>query len=103
MAPDTQMIAPVPDMVCSGQTGSFCTILSGSMSRHWPKVLPFFLCRCGYQSCLASEVESRKMQGFSPRNLKYMRKFAEVWPDVELVQRSVALIPWSSNMKPPRR
>jgi len=42
MAPDTQMIAPVPDMVCSGQTGSFCTILSGSMSRHWPKVLPFF-------------------------------------------------------------
>ena len=39
-----------------------------------------------------------KMQGFSPRNLKYMRKFAEAWPDVELVQRSVALIPWRSNI-----
>jgi len=38
------------------------------------------------------------MQGFSPRNLKYMCKFAEAWPDVEFVQRSVALIPWSSNI-----
>jgi predicted nuclease of restriction endonuclease-like (RecB) superfamily len=38
------------------------------------------------------------MQGFSPRNLKYMRKFAEAWPDPELVQRSVALIPWRSNI-----
>ena len=34
------------------------------------------------------------MAGFSPRNLKYMRKFAEAWPDEELVQRTVALIPW---------
>ncbi|MBL7794039.1 MAG: hypothetical protein JNK77_17050, partial [Saprospiraceae bacterium] len=39
-----------------------------------------------------------EMQGFSPRNLKYMRKFAEAWPDPELVQRSVALIPWRSNI-----
>ena len=39
-----------------------------------------------------------EMQGFSPRNLKYMRKFAEAWPDIELVQRTVALIPWRSNI-----
>jgi len=32
--------------------------------------------------------------GFSPRNLKYMRKFAEAWADVEIVQRTVAQIPW---------
>ena len=38
------------------------------------------------------------MAGFSPRNLKYMRKFAEAWPDEELVQRTVALIPWRSNL-----
>lgn len=38
------------------------------------------------------------MTGFSPRNLKYMRKFAEVWTDIELVQRTVALIPWRSNI-----
>lgn len=36
--------------------------------------------------------------GFSPRNLKYMRKFAEAWPDFEIVQRIVAQIPWRSNI-----
>lgn len=36
--------------------------------------------------------------GFSPRNLKYMRKFAACWPDVEIVQRTVAQIPWRSNI-----
>jgi len=36
--------------------------------------------------------------GFSPRNLKYMRKFAESWPDFEIVQRTVAQIPWRSNI-----
>jgi len=33
-------------------------------------------------------------RGFSPRNLKYMRAFAAAWPDHEIVQRSVALLPW---------
>ena len=26
------------------------------------------------------------MSGFSPGNIKYMRKFAECWPDFEFVQ-----------------
>jgi predicted nuclease of restriction endonuclease-like (RecB) superfamily len=38
------------------------------------------------------------MSGFSPRNLKYMRKFAKEWPEREIVQRTVALIPWRSNI-----
>ena len=38
------------------------------------------------------------MQGFSPRNLKYMRKFAEAYPDIEIVQRTVALISWRCNI-----
>lgn len=38
------------------------------------------------------------MSGFSPRNLKYMRKFAQAWSDVEIVQRTVAQIPWRSNI-----
>jgi predicted nuclease of restriction endonuclease-like (RecB) superfamily len=29
-------------------------------------------------------------QGFSPRNLKYMRAFAEAWPESAIVQRSIA-------------
>jgi len=39
-----------------------------------------------------------EMSGFSPRNLKYMRKFAESWPDRSIVQRTVAQIPWRSNL-----
>lgn len=39
-----------------------------------------------------------EMTGFSPRNLKYMKRFAEVWSDFEIVQRCVALIPWRSNI-----
>jgi predicted nuclease of restriction endonuclease-like (RecB) superfamily len=36
--------------------------------------------------------------GFSPRNLKYMRRFAEIWPDEAIVQRSVAQLPWRHNI-----
>ena len=39
-----------------------------------------------------------EMAGFSPRNLKYMRKFAQEWPDFTIVQRTVALLPWRSNL-----
>lgn len=38
-----------------------------------------------------------EMKGFSPRNLKYMRAFAEAYPDEEFVQQAVAQIPWSHN------
>ena len=34
------------------------------------------------------------MKGFSPRNLKYMRAFAEAWPDSEFVQEVLAQLPW---------
>ena len=34
------------------------------------------------------------MKGFSPRNLKYMRAFAEAWPDGEFVQAALARLPW---------
>ncbi len=38
------------------------------------------------------------MQGLSPRNLKYMRKFAEEWPDRSIVQASLAQITWYHNL-----
>ncbi len=38
-----------------------------------------------------------EMSGFSPRNIKYMRKFAECWSDYEIVQQVVAQIPWRTN------
>jgi len=34
------------------------------------------------------------MKGFSTRNLKYMRAFAEAWPDAEFVQQAAAQLPW---------
>ena len=35
-----------------------------------------------------------EMKGFSPRNLKYMRAFAEAWPEPEFVQQAAAQLPW---------
>jgi predicted nuclease of restriction endonuclease-like (RecB) superfamily len=43
-------------------------------------------------------LEFPDIQGFSVRNLKYMRKFAEVYPDFQKVQQGVALLPWRNNL-----
>ncbi|WP_099068612.1 DUF1016 N-terminal domain-containing protein [Nostoc linckia] len=40
-----------------------------------------------------------EMKGFSARNLKYMRAFAEAYPDEQIVQQLVALIPWGHNVR----
>ncbi|MGE4243719.1 PDDEXK nuclease domain-containing protein [Ramlibacter sp.] len=34
------------------------------------------------------------MKGFSSRNLKYMRAFAQAWPEHEFVQQAAARLPW---------
>ncbi|MCB9763723.1 MAG: DUF1016 domain-containing protein [Alphaproteobacteria bacterium] len=39
-----------------------------------------------------------EMKGFSTRNLKYMRAFAEAWPDQDFVQQLAAQIPWFHNV-----
>jgi predicted nuclease of restriction endonuclease-like (RecB) superfamily len=48
---------------------------------------------------LASDLKRAfpEMKGFSPRNLKYMRAFAEAWPEEEFVQQVAAQIPWFHN------
>jgi predicted nuclease of restriction endonuclease-like (RecB) superfamily len=35
-----------------------------------------------------------EMKGFSSRNLKYMRAFADAWPDPAIVQQAAAQLPW---------
>jgi predicted nuclease of restriction endonuclease-like (RecB) superfamily len=40
-----------------------------------------------------------EMTGLSARNLKYMRAFAEAWPDAEIVQQVVAQLPWGHNVR----
>ena len=39
------------------------------------------------------------IKGFSARNLKYMRKFAVVYPEEPIVQQLVAQIPWGHNVR----
>jgi len=39
-----------------------------------------------------------RVSGFSVRNLKYMRKFAEVYPDSQIVQALLAQLPWWHNL-----
>jgi predicted nuclease of restriction endonuclease-like (RecB) superfamily len=39
-----------------------------------------------------------EMKGFSPRNLKYMRAFAEAWPRREFVQGPLARLPWYHHL-----
>ena len=39
-----------------------------------------------------------EMKGFSPRNLKYMRAFAETHPDKSFMQQVAAQIPWFHNV-----
>jgi predicted nuclease of restriction endonuclease-like (RecB) superfamily len=43
-------------------------------------------------------LEFPDIRGFSVRNLNYMRKFAEYYPDFQKVQRGVALLPWRNNL-----
>jgi predicted nuclease of restriction endonuclease-like (RecB) superfamily len=38
-----------------------------------------------------------EMKGFSPRNLKYLRAFAETYPDESFVQQVAAQLPWFHN------
>jgi predicted nuclease of restriction endonuclease-like (RecB) superfamily len=37
------------------------------------------------------------VKGFSPRNLKYMRAFADAYPEEAIVQQVAAQIPWTHN------
>ncbi|MBE9156013.1 DUF1016 family protein [Nodosilinea sp. LEGE 06152] len=43
------------------------------------------------------KLEFPEMKGLSPRNLKYMRSFAENYPDEAIVQQLAAQIPWFHN------
>lgn len=43
--------------------------------------------------------EFPNMEGFSKSNLKYMRQFAEAWPDLaQIGQQPVGRLPWSTNL-----
>jgi predicted nuclease of restriction endonuclease-like (RecB) superfamily len=39
------------------------------------------------------------MEGLSPRNLRFMRSFAQAYPDVEIVKQLVSQLPWGHVIK----
>ena len=39
------------------------------------------------------------VEGFSPRNLRYMRSLAEAWPEREILQQLIAKLPWGHNIR----
>jgi predicted nuclease of restriction endonuclease-like (RecB) superfamily len=39
------------------------------------------------------------IEGFSPRNLRYMRSLAEAWPETEILQQLIAKLPWGHNLR----
>lgn len=41
--------------------------------------------------------EFPEMTGLSSKNLRYMRKLANAWPDFGLLQQTAAKLPWGSN------
>jgi predicted nuclease of restriction endonuclease-like (RecB) superfamily len=49
---------------------------------------------------LAGDLHSAfpSMKGLSARNLKYMRAFAQAWPDLSIVQAALAQLPWYHNI-----
>lgn len=38
------------------------------------------------------------IRGFSPRNLNYMKRFAEAWANIEIVQHSISKLSWGNNI-----
>ncbi len=49
---------------------------------------------------LSADLQQRfpGIRGFSPRNLKYMRALAQVWPESAIVQPPVAQLPWAHHV-----
>ena len=45
------------------------------------------------------QTEFPGVEGYSPRNLRYMRSLAEAWPDKEILQRLIAKLPWGHNLR----
>ena len=50
---------------------------------------------------LAKDLRSEfpQMKGLSRTNLLYMRAFSEAWPEEQIVQQVVGLLPWGHNVR----
>ncbi|WP_207231901.1 DUF1016 N-terminal domain-containing protein [Edaphobacter modestus] len=49
--------------------------------------------RPGSEPARDLQAEFPGVEGFSPRNLRYMRALAEAWPEPEILQSLIAKLP----------
>ena len=49
---------------------------------------------------LSADIQSvfPEARGFSPRNLRYMKSFAQAWPGLPMLQQAVATLPWGHHV-----
>ena len=45
------------------------------------------------------QTEFPGVEGFSPRNLRFMRSLAEPWPEAEILQQLIAKLSWGYNLR----
>ena len=45
------------------------------------------------------QTEVPEVEGFSPRNLHYMRSLADAWPEPKILQQLIAKLPWGHNIR----
>lgn len=97
-----ELLASVRDRVATGRRRALASVNSELVLTYWHigREILTRQDREGYGTKVIDRLSTDlraafpDVKGFSPRNLKYMRSFAEVWPDLEVVQRSVAQLPW---------
>ena len=101
-----EWLKDVKERVRSVQKKVILSANSGMLTLYW-QIGRDILDRQGVQGWGAKVVdrlaadlrrEFPEMKGFSARNLKYMRLFAETWADGQFVQQVVAQIPWGHNI-----
>lgn len=99
----SEMLASVSVKVPAGRTRAISAVNQALVATYWAvgKELLVREASDGWGAKvvlrLASDLKERfpESRGFSPRNLRYMKAFAEAWPDFQMLQTPSATLPWS--------
>ena len=96
------LLASVRDRVVSGRTRALAAVNSELVLTYWHigREILARQDREGYGTKVIERLSADLREafpdakGFSPRNLKYMRAFADAWSNEEVVQAPLAQLPW---------
>ncbi|ALO65798.1 hypothetical protein AS189_03955 [Arthrobacter alpinus] len=101
-----EMLASVADKVSTGRVRAVAAVNRELVATYWAvgKELLTRETSEGWGAKvvlrLSTDLKERfpDAQGFSPRNLRYMKAFAEAWPDATMLQQPVATLAWGHNV-----